>query len=54
MPRNKGALKDRDKSVSAGRSKGLVKEYQPRFCNVVINQGRTGQEPRADRHATSA
>jgi hypothetical protein len=43
MKRNKGALKERDKSVGAGRSKGLAKEYEPRFCNVVINQGRQGK-----------
>jgi hypothetical protein len=41
--RNKGALKDRDKSATAGRGKGLRKEYEPRFCNVVVNQGSKGK-----------
>jgi hypothetical protein len=36
----KGALKEVDESATAGRGKGLRKAYEPRFCNVVVNQGR--------------
>jgi hypothetical protein len=41
--RSKGALKAPDKSVDRGRTKGLAKEYEPRFCGVAINQGRQGK-----------
>jgi hypothetical protein len=41
--RAKGIQKERDKSASAGRAKGLSKEYHKRFCHVVVNQGRQGK-----------
>jgi DNA-binding transcriptional regulator YiaG len=40
--RNKGASK-RDKDATKGGGSGLRKEYQKRFCNVVIDQGRQGK-----------
>jgi DNA-binding XRE family transcriptional regulator len=43
MGSNKDALKQRDKAVARGRTQGLSKEYQPRFCKVVVNQGRQGK-----------
>lgn len=47
MPRNKGALKSRSLDTSkrskAGRAEAMRREYEPRLCNVVINQGRRGK-----------
>lgn len=43
MTKAKGIQKERDKSASAGRTKGLSKEYHKRFCNAVVNQGRQGK-----------
>jgi hypothetical protein len=47
MPRTKGALKARDrdttKRAKAGLSETMRREYAPRLCQVVINQGRQGK-----------
>jgi hypothetical protein len=44
MRRNKGALKRIAKdNPKASDTKTLRREYQPRFCNVVMDQGRQGK-----------
>ena len=39
----KGIQKQVDKSARQGRTQGINKAYQKRFCSVVLNQGRQGK-----------
>jgi hypothetical protein len=47
MPRSKGALKARERDTTkrdkAGHSETMRRDYEPRFCKVVIGQGRQGK-----------